>query len=724
MEYNESAVGQSDRSASNDAPTAMSESAGFADSAEPVATDPSGSTPVSGSDDRDFTTTNTQEKEVDEPDIVKNDADYVYVIRNGHLIIFDAWPATDASILSDTVLPGSPVSMFIKDDTLMVISNVTVNAETNEIIDTNTNDGWWDQRTESGVELTWLDLTDRSNPYFTHSKRTAGNYLSARRVDQEVLLVSQTNLRWPQEWETELDLSAPFSYDKNMAVLEDHHITDMLPKATATTYQEGTTDLVVDGAYVGTEKSYQAIQCENIYASDKGNATNIAYFQIFSVDQPEKDTKATGIVSSWSHLYASTDNAYMVGTDFHDGGYYTPGFSVSRVHKFATFQGDGAVDYKASGVFSGTVHNQFSMSEQDELFRVVVTENPGTVGDGWGNWNSGEGNETSLLVFEEDNAELLEIARVDDIGRDEVVQSVRFIGDRAYVVTYPMATSQREQIVNVSDIWDPLFVIDFDDPRNPKLRGELEVPGFSTYIHPLGDDYLLTVGENTDSNNVYLGMFIAVFDVSNPDKPTLAHREDFGTSGSESDALQDHHAFTFFDQHGILGIPIQTVENIDSEDGWWTGEREIVESGLQLFKIDANAETGIQNLGNLSQMSLWDDLAGQTADRFWGTSCFPVRRSVMIGDDTGVFVYALSNLGATIGQITEESVQHLKDLSFGDRSGEEDAGLKAVFNEQAVRHPYFLHELYRHRGPGRRTFRNGNQPPRCLSRKTRNLDGG
>ena len=104
----------------------------------------------------------------------------------------------------------------------------------------------------------------------------------------EFLLVSQTNLRWPQEWETELDLSAPFSYDKNMAVLEDHHITDMLPKATATTYQEGTTDLVVDGAYVGTEKSYQAIQCENIYASDKGNATNIAYFQIFSVDQPEK----------------------------------------------------------------------------------------------------------------------------------------------------------------------------------------------------------------------------------------------------------------------------------------------------------------------------------------------------------------------------------------------------------------------------------------------------
>ena len=87
MEYNESAVGQSDRSASNDAPTAMSESAGFADSAEPVATDPSGSTPVSGSDDRDFTTTNPQEQEVDEPDIVKNDADYVYVIRNGHLII-------------------------------------------------------------------------------------------------------------------------------------------------------------------------------------------------------------------------------------------------------------------------------------------------------------------------------------------------------------------------------------------------------------------------------------------------------------------------------------------------------------------------------------------------------------------------------------------------------------------------------------------------------------
>ena len=607
---------------------------------------------------RDFTSTNTQEKDVDEPDMVKNDGDHIYVIRDGQLIILDAWPAEDTSILSSSPLPGRPRSMFLTNNTLVVIATSQVDLVTDEQTSDDVWEWGWQPTIATATEISWIDISDKSNPFFVHTKKSIGDYLSARRVNDEILLATQSSLNWPRQG---IQRNGLFQHDEKMAALADHTIQDMLPATTATSYHsEDSPEAVLNGTHLGVTKSVQAARCENIYASDKSDADTITFFQVYSVDEPAKDTKSTGIVSGWTHLYSSTDNAYMVVTERHDGGYYTPSYNVSKVHQFSTFQGDGAVEYVASGIFDGDVHNQFSMSERDGLFRVVVTENPGTAGNSWGGWNSGEGNLTSLMVMEKEGADLLEVARVENIGNDEVVQSVRFIGDRAYVVTYPFGSAWNFRRNTQGPIIDPLFVIDLEDPRNPKLRGELKVPGYSTYIHPLGTDHLLTVGVNSDEDNMYQGMSISIFDVKDPDTPSLAHRLDFGSEGSDSDALSDHHAFTFFAAQGILGIPIHTTEQ-----GWPEFDGvELTESSLRLFKIDVDSDEGIRELGALSQMGLWED-DPMVAENTWLRTCYPVRRSVMISDDEGVFAYALSHMGATVGRITEDNVETVTSLSFG-----------------------------------------------------------
>ena len=587
---------------------------------------------------RDFTSTNTQEKDVDEPDIVKNDGDYIYIIRDGKLLILDAWPANDTALLSTVPLPGRPQAMFLTSDQLMVVSTDWVEVANDEEPPSEDAWGdWWGTTTVATTEVLYINVSDRSQPVFTHAKKTFGNYLSARRVDDEVLVVTRASLDWPNDG---VNRSALFGYDENMEALADYTAMDMLPQATSTAYDdEDTPESIVDGTHRGVTTSTQVAQCGNIYASDKSDANSITLFQIHDVKDPAKDTKSSGVVSGWTHLYSSTENAYLVATEWHDGGYFTPSYSVSKVHQFAAFQGTRAVTYTASGIFDGQVHNQFSMSERDGLFRVVITENPGTAGNSWDGWNSGEGNRTSLAVFEQEEGELLEVARVDNIGNDEVVQSVRFIGDKAYVVTYPFESAWNFRRTTNGPIYDPLFVIDLSEPRSPQVRGELKVPGYSTYIHPLGENHLLTVGVNSDENNMYQGMSISIFDVTDLDEATLAHRLDFGSEGSDSDALSDHHAFTYFASQGILGIPIHTTEFEETATEW---RQNLTESALRLFRIDPLTTEGILEIGSLSQTNFTDEDPAFAANTNL-LSCYPIRRSVMISDDEGVFAYANSH---------------------------------------------------------------------------------
>lgn len=373
-----------------------------------------------------------------------------------------------------------------------------------------------------------------------------------------------------------------------------------------------------------------AFECHNTFAPARSDGRNLVVVHRYSMSDRHAPLKSTGVVGNPEFIYSSAENIYLADTLWYDGGYFTPAFAETRFHKLEAFaEGDGASAYLATGTFPGQLHNQFSMDEEDGRLRAVLTTNDSLSG-------SSDRNRTSLLVIEEDGVSLVEAGRVDDIGKGEFVQAVRFLGDFAYVVTYPLEgddlsvpPSWRIPPPPVGGIYDPLYVIDLSEPTKPRIRGELEVEGYSTYIHPLGDDHLLTIGVDSDENGLVLGMALSVFDVADPDEPKLAHRHAFGDGLSFSEALQDHHAFTFFASRKALAIPIQLID----ESGWVTS------TGLEVFRIDA-AE-GISPMGVVEQLSLFDreELVG------WTAGCAVVRRSVMIAEGGQAYVYALSTGG-------------------------------------------------------------------------------
>jgi len=261
---------------------------------------------------------------------------------------------------------------------------------------------------------------------------------------------------------------------------------------------------------------------------------------------------------------------------------------------------------------------------------------------------------TSLLVLEEEGTALNVAGRVDDIGKGEFVQAVRFFGDRGYVVTYPEETFIDDGTGQVGrrPIVDPLFVLDIEDPRAPRLRGELKVPGYSTYLHPYGEDHLISVGVDTDTANNYQGLALSLFDVSDPDAPSLAVRLNFGDERSVSEAVANHHAFTFFAEKNLLALPHARTATVNGG---------LESSGLEVFHIDP--ATGIEHLGTVEQMPL---LSKSSLSGFGpqDARCGGVRRSVMMADESETYVYAVSSVGITVASV-DDVVHALDDVDYG-----------------------------------------------------------
>jgi len=204
---------------------------------------------------------------------------------------------------------------------------------------------------------------------------------------------------------------------------------------------------------------------------------------------------------------------------------------TTQIHKFSVAQ-PGAAVYRSSGEVEGTVLNQFSMSEKDGYLRIATTRPQLT---------EGSASVSFVTVMEEKGDKLVSIGAVGNLGKGEQIYAVRFIGDAGYVVTFRQT--------------DPLYVIDLRDPTSPVITGELKIPGFSNYLHPVGEDLLLGIGQDADDQGRVKGLQVSLFDVSDPAKPARLHQRTLGESFSSSEAQFDHHAFLYWPTTGLLVIP-------------------------------------------------------------------------------------------------------------------------------------------------------------------------
>jgi uncharacterized secreted protein with C-terminal beta-propeller domain len=326
----------------------------------------------------------------------------------------------------------------------------------------------------------------------------------------------------------------------------------------------------------------------------------------FDLARDKQQAKTTMIKSRPGAVFASADALYLsvVHDKSRNSGWYSFYESVnevSEVHKFHIGSDAEITRYVGSGVVPGHVLNQFAMDEWYGYLRIATSR--GRVPDP--NVDSA----VSVLA-EGDNGNLVRVGAVEKIAPGEDIRAVRFDGDRGYVVTFKKT--------------DPLFVIDLQQPAKPKILGELKIPGFSTYMHRIDPDHLLSIGFDANDHGDFAyfdGVILQLFDVSEPTEPKLMHKEKIGTRGSSSEAATNHLAFTYFGERGLLAIPMTVCEG--GGDG--TFGNQLAFSGLLVYGV--SVDKGFSRLGGVDHGT-----KGADCNTWWSNANSQVKRSIFLDD--------------------------------------------------------------------------------------------
>ena len=641
----------------------------------------------------DFSGTNNQEQGVDEADFVKTDGSFVYMINKGYsdygkypsgkLHILDIPEAGNISYLSNISIEGRPTEMLLVDDKAVVYSNVQIysyyedkhilddivkkerkapisidsstqsTASSDEDIDSSEEiimdyDYGYYYRTTSFTKLTVLDLTNRSSPQITKELYIEGNYQTARESGGTVRMVSYGWMEidglktwldfsdYRTYWELDWDSSKREqiwmevmneTIEYNDKVIDQTPLDDLLPRI-----HEKLDNNITTHKYTESGDG----NCQNFAAASDTTGQGITSVMTLDLLEENFSFNADHILSNWATVYASGDVMVMAEASQSSWWFWGDEESdfqeMTNLHVF-DISNPGQTDYIASGRINGTIQDQFSLSEHNGNIRVCSTTGQ------WGRWWMDDPEPMLSHVFvlglNADETEYEVIGKVGDIAPDESIWSARFVGDKAYIVTFR----------NI----DPLWTIDLSEPNDPRIIGELKIPGVSTYIHPVGDTHLLTIGIAGDDDGLDWGVTqISFFDVSDFSNPILeselklnpAPNGENGWSYSHSEATYEHKAFQYWESDGLLAIPLSTsrwVENSVIEDGK-TYNYYGYEYVSKLMLISATPEKPLEIYNdNIDHSSYYDS-------RFsWDTPS--IKRSIFMGG--GDYIYAISEKAIT-----------------------------------------------------------------------------
>ncbi|MFT4977226.1 MAG: putative secreted protein with C-terminal beta-propeller domain, partial [Myxococcota bacterium] len=460
-----------------------------------------------------YSETNTQEAGVDEPDMVKTDGEHLFILHDQELSIVKSWPVEDAEEVASLTLEGWPSSAFLRDGRLVVFGYDNSDDFYDE------DNGWY----SSATRVTIVDVTQPTAPSVERSFLLEGYTAGARMIDGEIYIAMQDYSWYP--------------YDVWQSMYEDGVELDDFSWWDATTaereaafeeagkivrpYVESTLDKLSDTQLlprVSEDGSVSKLMdCSDLYHPDTINSAST--LALIHLDQ-DGGLSGTGVMSEGWLPYASTDNFYVAQTSWWWAAEEDE--VETHIHRFQL--DEAQTRYAGSGSVAGWVLNQFSMGEHDGHLRVATTD------AGW--WGEEEpANNVFVLKIEEDALE--KTGEIRGIAPGERIYSARFAGDRGYVVTF-------EQV-------DPLFTLDLADPAHPTIAGELKVPGFSSYLHPIGEDHILAIGMDGTDDGQITGLAVSLFDISDFSSPALLDKYTLDSDDwSYSQALYDHHAFTYY----------------------------------------------------------------------------------------------------------------------------------------------------------------------------------
>ncbi len=472
-----------------------------------------------------FSTTNVQEAGVDEPDVVKTDGEFLYVLTDNELHSIGVQGGAE---LRDTLRFDElyPNEILIGPDRLYLLSNsygpvLFAEGGASDAIAPE-----FEQPTLVVVEV----LTDDGRLRLGGRLEISGGYVTARQVGDGARLVIRHD---PQSTLPFLYPGSPSAEDSaaeaNRRVVLESTLEQWLPSYRL---------LDADG---NETASGLLPSCDRVRAPQAFSGMSTLSVLTLDMAAPLTNGNPLSLFGAGQTVYASTSSLYAATFDYPDVIVLEDG-SVEQDDDFATaihqfdISADTGAEYVASGAVPGHLLNQFALSEHNGHLRVAVTE-----GSPWF-CCSEEPSVSSVHVLAQQDRELVTVGSVGDLGVDESIFGVRFVGDTGYVVTFRQT--------------DPLYVIDLSDPAGPEVRGELKITGYSSYLHPIGDGLVVGVGQEATTDGATIGTKVSLFDVSDPADPREIDR--WVLERSSSMAEYDHKAFLYWAPESLAVVPVSS----------------------------------------------------------------------------------------------------------------------------------------------------------------------
>ena len=514
----------------------------------------------SSSSEQDYSKTNIQVENVDEADVTKTDGEYIYSLSEDKIIITDVRDIDKAEVVSSFTMKYNclPNEILIYKNKLVVIGQGEKETYFDGIV-------WrymYNYTKTTNVEI--FDITDKTNPTCIKSLEIRQPYYTCRCINGNVYILSSGYLRENDDHEVEIeyledDIEKNISYD-NMYYMEDMKTTNQTIIAG---FDLNNLNSQVD------IKSY-FIDIDNAYVSEN----NIYIGECEYGDYEEIPLKS---IFGFRGIFGMSDS--INDLDYSE--------DTTTIYKF-TIEGTN-VRFVNKAEDEGKTINQFSMDEHNGYLRVAMYDNNGT----------------RINIYD---SNMNKIGNTNDLAKGERMYSSRFIGDRAYLVTYRTM--------------DPLFVVDLSNPTNPKALGELKIPGYSTYLHPYDEDHIIGIGMETKesvsrdiSGRVIrttasvVGMKMALFDVKDVSSPKQIASTVIGDSRTTSAILTNHKALLFSKEKNLIAIPVNNystdfeIENASDNtysviSQYTNNTQDYIAEGYEVYKIDT--ENGFVKKGTIT----------------------------------------------------------------------------------------------------------------------------
>ena len=470
---------------------------------------------TSTSNNKEYSTTNIQVENVDEADITKTDGDYIYSLSENKVIITDVRDEAQIKKVAEIEQTDSntfPTELILYQNKLIIISEKLKS----------TSSYFYNNNNKTIVSI--YDISNKEQPKEIKNYQLEQAYYTSRCIDGKLYVIASGSLREENDeivtyyYENGKQIDPGYGSIKRIKDID----TDCQTILSMQNLNQIEQPVKVNSYLMNVENAY--VSENNIYLLEE------KYEGYNNVPKISSIFGWKGILGAFPQEYNRDE---QIGT-------YT------NIYKFNLLE-DGSIQYDKKAKEKGQTINQFSIDEYEGNLRIALYDSEGS----------------RIAIF---NNEMKKIGETPKLAEGEKMYSSRFLGNKAYLVTYKTV--------------DPLFVVDLSNPRDPQVLGELKIPGYSTYLHPYDENHLIGIGMQTEekvnrnssgriisTSSVITGMKMALFDVTDVNNPIQISDTIIGDSRTTSAILTNHKALLFSKEKELLAIPVNNyTEDFEVEN--------------------------------------------------------------------------------------------------------------------------------------------------------------